>query len=377
MESDAASAVPAESRRCGRGWLSGLESRPLLGVGFAVSAALTAAAVGLGSSPSLVGTARAGQPAGADRCSASTSSLIVALGVLIGRRVLRLVGPADRRRRRAAAPALRRPVRRRRRAPALIVAFFFGVLVTRGVDNWFSARVADRGRELGHGRRLLHRRAARLHQRPRPPAWPATSTSAGRRRWPTRRSPSRSSWRPAGRRQRLLRRLRPRPRGPGAGHAPSGRTRPAFLAPPPPTFRVADAGRRCRVGAVRINRPVPRALSAARLSRRLSLRGAAGRARHLRATCARPRPRWPPIARPRPTAPRSRRRFASIYLETVLLVLLGAVWFGMAAAGSIAGAGGAAGAGRRPGRRRRPHGARRHRQRILRRSPDFPAPSTA
>ena len=71
------------------------------------------------------------------------------------------------------------------------------------------------------------------------------------------------------------------------------------------------------------------------------------------ATCARPRPRWSPIARPASRA-RIQAVFALSYLETALLVLVGAVWLGMAAASAISGAGGAAGAGRRPGRRRRP-----------------------
>ncbi len=78
--------------------------------------------------------------------------------------------------------------------PALIVAFFFGVLVTRGVDSWFNARVENRGGELGQGRQLLHRRAGELPQRPHPAAWRATSTRPGLRRWPTRRWPSRNTW---------------------------------------------------------------------------------------------------------------------------------------------------------------------------------------
>ena len=54
MESDAALSYPANPA-LGRGWLSGLEARPLLWTGYAVSATLTALAVGLGSSPSLSG----------------------------------------------------------------------------------------------------------------------------------------------------------------------------------------------------------------------------------------------------------------------------------------------------------------------------------
>ena len=139
MESDAALSYPS-SRRLGRGWLSGFESRPLLVVGLVVSVALTAGAIGLGSTPSWSGPLGPASPLVLTLLGVNFA-LIVALSVLIGRRVLNLAGrqTGDAGARLhlrfvalfAAAAVL----------PALIVAFFFGALVTRGVDNWFNARV--------------------------------------------------------------------------------------------------------------------------------------------------------------------------------------------------------------------------------------------
>jgi two-component system, NtrC family, nitrogen regulation sensor histidine kinase NtrY len=139
MESDAALPFPP-SPALGRGWLERLESRPLLWAGYAVSAGLTAAAVGLGSSPSLSGPLGPASPLVLTLLGINLA-LILALGLLVGRRVLRLAGEqtGDAGARLhlrfvalfAAAAVL----------PALIVALFFGVLVTRGIENWFSARV--------------------------------------------------------------------------------------------------------------------------------------------------------------------------------------------------------------------------------------------
>jgi two-component system nitrogen regulation sensor histidine kinase NtrY len=139
MESDAALSYPP-SPPLGRGWLSGLESRPLLVAGCVISAILTAAAVALGSTPSWSGPLGPASPLVLTLVGINFV-LIVALGGLIGRRLLHLAGrqTGDAGARLhlrfvalfAAAAVL----------PALIVAFFFGALVTRGVDNWFNARV--------------------------------------------------------------------------------------------------------------------------------------------------------------------------------------------------------------------------------------------
>ncbi len=120
-------------------WRRFIESRYLLGGGYALAGLLTAAGVVLASSP----------PANGPIGPASQTMLwilglnlvlILALAALVGWRVVRLL--ADRAEAGArlhlrfvtlfAAAAV---------APAVIVALFFGVLVTRGVEGWFSQRV--------------------------------------------------------------------------------------------------------------------------------------------------------------------------------------------------------------------------------------------
>src|ERR1700729_3553982 len=90
MESDAALSYPT-GPSLGRGWLSGLESRPLLVAGCVISAILTAAAVALGSTPSWSGPLGPASPLVLTLVGINFG-LIVALGVLIGRRLLHLAG---------------------------------------------------------------------------------------------------------------------------------------------------------------------------------------------------------------------------------------------------------------------------------------------
>jgi two-component system nitrogen regulation sensor histidine kinase NtrY len=123
-----------------RGWRKLWEAPQLIGVGFAVSAALTAAAVGLGSSPTLAGPLGPASPLVLTLLGINFA-LIVLLGGLIGLRVVRLAGEQSgdagaRLHLRFVALFALAAV-----APALIVALFFGVLVTRGVESWFNARV--------------------------------------------------------------------------------------------------------------------------------------------------------------------------------------------------------------------------------------------
>jgi len=139
MESDRALLYPP-SLGFARGWLAKLDSRLVIGTGYAVSGALTAAAVGLGSSPSLSG------PLGPASQLVLTLlwidlALMLGLGALIVWRTMRLVAgqPED--------PGARLHLRfvtlfaAAAVVPALIVALFFGVLVTRGVESWFKANV--------------------------------------------------------------------------------------------------------------------------------------------------------------------------------------------------------------------------------------------
>ncbi|MGH6972128.1 MAG: PAS domain-containing sensor histidine kinase, partial [Caulobacteraceae bacterium] len=138
MESEAALPLLPD-QALGRSWMERLESRPLIWTGYGASALLTAAAVGLGSSPSLSGPLGPASPL-VLTLLAIDFVIILGLGALIAWRVWRLAaGPGDAGARLhlrfvalfAAAAAL----------PALIVALFFGVLVTRGIESWFNARV--------------------------------------------------------------------------------------------------------------------------------------------------------------------------------------------------------------------------------------------
>jgi two-component system nitrogen regulation sensor histidine kinase NtrY len=122
------------------GPLTWLETSPLVGAGYAIAAALTAGAVGLGSSPTLAGPLGPASPLVLTLVSINFA-LILALGALIGRRVLRMAGEQSgdagaRLHLRFVALFAFAAV-----APALIVALFFGVLVTRGVESWFATRV--------------------------------------------------------------------------------------------------------------------------------------------------------------------------------------------------------------------------------------------
>jgi len=139
MESDAALSYPPR-RALRRGWLSGVQARPLVVAAYGLSGLLTVTAVMLGSSPSLSGPLGPASPL-VLALLAVNFVLIIALAIPTGRRVLHLAGrqTGDAGARLhlrfvalfAAAAVL----------PALIVAFFFGALVTRGIDNWFNARV--------------------------------------------------------------------------------------------------------------------------------------------------------------------------------------------------------------------------------------------
>jgi two-component system, NtrC family, nitrogen regulation sensor histidine kinase NtrY len=141
MESD--SALPyLPSRRLDQGWLDKLETRPLLWAGFVVSVSLATAAVGLGSSPSLAGPLG---PASPLVLTLLGINFIVILG-LGGLMVWRVVRLAREQTGDAGARLHLRFVGLFAAAaffPALIVAFFFGILVTRGVDGWFKPWVEN------------------------------------------------------------------------------------------------------------------------------------------------------------------------------------------------------------------------------------------
>ena len=124
-----------------RGWRA-LQSRPVLGVGYGVAAVLTGVAILLAASPPSTG------PLGPASDLILTVLgfnlvLILALTLIV---FLRLGALLDARER---DPGARLQVRfvtlfaLAAVAPAVVVALFYGVLVSRGVDSWFSARVND------------------------------------------------------------------------------------------------------------------------------------------------------------------------------------------------------------------------------------------
>ena len=130
--------LPAASPR---GWRSRIPPRVLLGVGYAVAFVVTAATVFLSSTRA----PGAGPVGPASRVLIvvvlCNLALILALAGAVAWSVVRLIGEQSRD---AGARLHLRFVGLFALAafvPAIVVALFFGALVTRGVDNWFSKRV--------------------------------------------------------------------------------------------------------------------------------------------------------------------------------------------------------------------------------------------
>jgi two-component system nitrogen regulation sensor histidine kinase NtrY len=139
MESQ--SALPlTPSRRLSREWLDQPETRPLIWMGFVIAASLTTLAVGLGSSPQWSGPLGPASPLVLILLGVNMA-LILALGTLVVWRVVRLVGE------RSADAGARLHLRfvalfaAAAVLPALVVALFFGGLVWNEIDTWFSTRV--------------------------------------------------------------------------------------------------------------------------------------------------------------------------------------------------------------------------------------------
>ncbi len=314
-----------------RGLENVVSSRFLMGGCFGLATVLTAVSVTLGSSPTLSGALG---PASSLVLTllAVGFVLILTLAALL---TVRLFGLVSAQSSDAGARLHLRFVTLfalAAVAPAVIVALFFGVLVTRGVDNWFSARVqsvvensatvarsyVDEQKDY-IGRRVavmsanLDQAAASLADSP---------IAYGRYLRDLVADSGLSAAYVLDRDGRVLARAEP-----SVGGAP-------FLVPPASTFKAADEGD-VSVGA----------FESADLFRALyRLRGypdaylyvvrplSHGIFRHLRETEA-------SLAAYREAKARRSRiqaAFAFSYLETVLLVLVGAVWLGMEAAESIA-----------------------------------------
>ena len=332
MESEATLPRPAPTSLVG-GWLSRLDSAPVIGAGYAVAAALTAAAVGLGSSPSLSGPLGPASPL-VLTLLAINLVLILMLGAVIGRRVLGLLGEQSED---AGARLHLRFVALFALAavtPALIVALFFGVLVTRGVESWFNDRVqsvvensATVARSYLEEQKFYIRDHAFLLAR--------DLNTAG---------PSELAQSPVAFSQYLAQQTADN--GFVAAYVIDGQGRvlgsarvgdsPPFLTPPAETFREADQGgeveetsfeRADLFRALYRLRAFPEAyLYVVRPVER-------GVFSHLRESID------SVAAYQKAKASRSEIQagFALIYAEAVLVVLLGAVSFGMSAANSIAG----------------------------------------
>ena len=121
-------------------WTQAAESRLFMGGVYFLAFALAALSVALGSSPSLTGALGPASPLVLSLLGVGFV-LIAILAVVLSWRMLRLL------RAQSSDAGARLHLRfvalfaLAAAAPAVIVALFFGVLVTRGVDNWFSARV--------------------------------------------------------------------------------------------------------------------------------------------------------------------------------------------------------------------------------------------
>lgn len=302
-----------------------------MGVSFAFAAILTAVSVALGASPTLSGVLGPASPV-VLALLALGFVFIVLIAVLIGWRLWGLVS----------AQSSDAGARLHLRfvglfalaavAPAVIVALFFGVLVTRGVENWFSARVQT----VMENSRTVARSYVEEQK-----------DYIGRRVEVMAENLDQASASLAGAPVAYGRFLRDQVADSGFSAAyvldhdgrvlaraePSGTPGP-FLVPPPATFKAADEGI-ISVGAFE-SADIFRALYRLRgypdaylyIVRPLHR----GIFQHLRETEA------SLVAYHEAQSKRARieAAFAFSYLETVLLVLMGAIWLGIEAADSIA-----------------------------------------
>jgi len=302
-----------------------------MGGAYAVAAGLTAVSVALGSSPNLSGALGPASPLVLTFLGLGFL-IVVALGALLGWRLLRLLGAQSsdagaRLHLRFVALFSLAAV-----APAVIIALFFGVLVTRGVDNWFSARVqtvvensATVARSYVEEQKdyigdHVNAMAQGLDQAA--PTLADTPVAFAHFLRDLANDNGFSAAYLIDREGRVLARAD----GPGS---------PAYLVPPVSTFAAADEGNDVSVGAFEsldlfralyrlhgypdaylyVVRPLDRGIF-----------------RHLRETEA----SLVAYREAKQGRARIQAAFAFSYVETVLLVLVGAVWLGMSAANGIA-----------------------------------------
>ncbi len=307
------------------------DSRLLMGAGYTLAFALIAAAVMLGTSPSLSGVLGPASPL-VMTLLALAFVLIAALGAVMGWRILRLIGAGSR------DAGARLHVRfvalfaLAAVAPAVVVALFFGLLVTRGVDSWFSARVSTAMENsatvarsyLDEQKNFIGQHVAVMSQdlNKAAPALADTPVAFSRYLMDQAADNGFSTAFLIDREGRVLARAQP-----------SGG--PAMLIPPLSTFKAADEGD-VSVGAFE-SADLFRALYRLRAypDAYLYVVRPVGRGifRHLRETEA----SLAAYREAKAKRARIQAAFTLSYLETALLVLVGAVWLGMAAASRIAG----------------------------------------
>jgi two-component system nitrogen regulation sensor histidine kinase NtrY len=217
-------------------------------------------------------------------------------------------------------------------APAIIVALFFGVLVTRGIDNWFNARVetvvensATVARSYLDAQQHYisqHMGGMALALDAAAPAMADSPVAFSRFLRDLADDNNFAAAYVIDRDGRVLARA-------------EGQASPVFLDPPLPAFHVADSGDEVEMVGFEesdLFRALYRLHGYPDAYLYVVRTVDPGIFRHLRLTEA------SLGAYRQAAASRSRIRgaFVASYLETVLLVLVGAVWLGMEAAGGIA-----------------------------------------
>jgi nitrogen fixation/metabolism regulation signal transduction histidine kinase len=131
------SALPKPAGRADQA-LGSMDRAPAFAAGYALAAAITALAISLAASPPSQSLSQSS--ALVLGLLGANLILIVGLASIIGWRVMRLIAAR-------ADPGARLHLRFvtlfaiAAAVPAVVVALFFGLLVTRGVDSWFSQRV--------------------------------------------------------------------------------------------------------------------------------------------------------------------------------------------------------------------------------------------
>ena len=307
-----------------------LASRTLMGGCYIAAVAFTALAVFLATSPTLTGPMGPASPAVLTLLGLG----FVAIAAPAAGLGWRLIGLLQARSRDAGARLHMRFVflfAMAAVAPAVIVALFFGVLVTRGVDNWFSARVqtvvensATVARSyVEEQKRYISGHVAGMAQALNAAAPALAETPVAFSRF-LRDQTADNGFAAAyvvDRDGRVLARAE------GGDGAP-------FLYPPAPAFQAADEGDVDMVGFERADlfRALYRLHAYPDAYLYVVRPVDPGIFRHLRLTEA----SLSAYRQAKASRSRIQAAFALSYLETVLLVLVGAVWLGMAAASSIA-----------------------------------------